>query len=60
MTDKTQTAGDEKPVARKEVKLKRPHTHAGVEYREPSEDGSFGTISVTPRQQKYLSERGII
>lgn len=49
-----------KTEPRKAVKLKRPHTHGGVHYGEKREDGSYGEIQVTARQQRFLSERGII
>ena len=49
-----------KDVTRKEVQLKKPHTHKGVSYSITEVTEQKILISITEAQAKVLRERGVI
>lgn len=54
------TESEKKPTPRKSVTLKKPHTHAGVDYHTKGKDDTYGKIEVTDQQARRLAELGVI
>jgi predicted site-specific integrase-resolvase len=50
---------EEQQIKRVKVKLKKPHTHAGVEYDEAAIKAGV-EIEVTENQSKALKDQGVI